>query len=236
MRIALVGAGTVAVATARIVIEEGHDVIIVERDRDRIAALEEELDCGFIHGDGSKPAILREVGPEETDVLICLSDNDQDNILASLVGRTLGFGRVVTKIADSELLPICNELGLEDTIIPTFTTARRLADMIEGRDSVDLSGMLRGEVRLFRFFAREEDAVAASELGLPKRSRAIFLYRDDAFMPVEGDTKLKKGDEVVLLTTRDALDALHDRWGGDRTGARDRPPPGVEDGGDRSGG
>lgn len=231
MRIAIVGAGTLAVTTARIVIEEGHDVVMVERDRERIAALEEDLDCGFIHGDGSKPAILREIGPDETDVLICLSDNDQDNILASLVGRSLGFGRVVTKIADAELLAICNELGLEDTIIPTFTTARRLADMVEGRDSIDLSGMLRGEVRLFRFFARAEDAAAAGDLELPKRSRAIFLYRDDDFMPVDADTKLKKGDEVVVLTTRAGLDALRERWGGDKTGAKERADRGDGDSG-----
>ena len=89
-------------------------------------------DCGFIHGDGSKPAVLREVGPQHTDVLCCFTDNDQSNILASLVGRSLGFRRIFTKIDDAEFQPICIELGLTDLIIPHLQAARALADLAFG--------------------------------------------------------------------------------------------------------
>ena len=73
--------------TARTLVKRGHEIVIIERDKGHIDALSEELDCGYIHGDGSKPAILREADPAQTDFLFCLTDNDQSNILASLAWR-----------------------------------------------------------------------------------------------------------------------------------------------------
>jgi len=128
MRAVFIGAGSLAVVTAKLIRERGEEVVIIEQDKERIDALADELDCGFLHGDGSKPAMLREANPEGTDVLFALTGNDQANILASLVGRSLGFKRVVTKIDDYEFEHICKELGLEDVIVPTRTVGRFLAE------------------------------------------------------------------------------------------------------------
>jgi trk system potassium uptake protein TrkA len=128
MRAVFIGAGSLAVVTAKLIRERGEEVVIIEQDKERIDALSEEVDCGFLHGDGSKPAMLREADPEHTDVLFALTGNDQANILASLVGRSLGFKRVVTKIEDYEFEHICKELGLEDVIVPSRTVGRYLAE------------------------------------------------------------------------------------------------------------
>ena len=137
MRVVFVGAGNLALMTARLLLKRGHEVVIIEADKALVQELPEQLDCGIIHGDGSKPAILREAGPNETDVLFCVTGSDQANIIAALVGRSLGFERVVTKIDDPEFEHICLELGLESTIIPSRTIGRHLADMCEGRDPLD---------------------------------------------------------------------------------------------------
>lgn len=128
MRAVFIGAGSLAVVTAKLIRERGEEVVIIEQDKERIDSLAEQIDCGFLHGDGSKPAMLREADPEHTDVLFALTGNDQANILASLVGRSLGFKRVVTKIEDVELEHICKELGLEDVIVPSRTVGRFLAE------------------------------------------------------------------------------------------------------------
>jgi trk system potassium uptake protein TrkA len=60
MRVVFIGASSLAVLTAKLMRERGDEVVIIEHDKDHIDALTEELDCGFLHGDGSKPAILRE--------------------------------------------------------------------------------------------------------------------------------------------------------------------------------
>lgn len=212
MKIALVGASALAVATADLLVKRAYDVVIIERDKDKIASLAETLDCAFLHGDGSKPAVLREVGPAETDVLLCLTGNDQVNILAGLVGRSLGFGRVVPKIEDPEFEHICLELGLNDTIIPDRAIARTLADMVAGEEHPELSNVIKNEVRIFSFVAREEEYGAVAGLGLPDRARAICIYRGDGFILPDAETKIESGDELVILTDARHLRKLKERW------------------------
>ncbi len=213
MRAVFIGAGALAVMTVRMLLERGHEVVVIECNKERIDALSEDLDCGFLHGDGSKPALQREADPDATDVLFCLTDNDQSNILASLVGRSVGFARVVTKIDDPEFEHLCMELGLEDVIIPSRTIGQYLADMFEGRDHMELIATVKGEARIFSFIAGKDDESAIQDLDLPEQSRVMYLYRDEQLLLPDSDTRLKEQDEVVIVTHRDALDALRERWG-----------------------
>lgn len=212
MRIVFVGASTVAYMTARNLIERNHEVVIIESSKERIDELSGELDCGFLHGDGSRPSILREAGPADSDFLLCLADSDQTNIIASLVGKSLGFRRIVTKIDNEDLEHICAELGLSDTIIPKRTISRFLTDMVQGRDILELSSMIKGEARFFSFIARDEDEGEAAEVRLPKNSRIICLYREGQFMIAGNGGKIRKGDEVIVLTDTEHLPALREMW------------------------
>ncbi len=212
MRIAFIGAGEVTVMTAKALIQQQHEVIIIESDRERIETLSEEMDCSFIHGDGGKPAILQEVGPKQTDLLFCLSDNDQANVIASLVGRSLGFSRIITSIEDLDFEPICQELGLEDLIIPARTISRHLLNMVEGLDSVELSTILKDDARFFTFTVGKSEVGAIQDLDLPEECRPMCLYRKDCFSFADRETSLEQGDEVILLTHRKNLPALKERW------------------------
>jgi trk/ktr system potassium uptake protein len=212
MKAVFVGSSTLTVMTTRLLLKRGHEVVIVEQDKTRIESLADELACGFVQGDGSKPAILRETDPAHTDFLFCLTDNDQTNIIAGMVGRSLGFARVVTKIEDPEFEHICLELGLEDMIRPALTIGRYLADMLEGQDLLELSAMIKDEARVFSFVAQAADAGPVSALQLPGDSRVICLYRNEKFMLAEEDTELREDDEVVVLTHRRNLAGLQTRW------------------------
>ncbi|MEW6764390.1 MAG: TrkA family potassium uptake protein [Pseudomonadota bacterium] len=213
MRAVFVGASSFTLMTVRQLLKHRHEVIIIEKDEEVIHSLAEALNCGFLHGDGGKPAILREADPESTDVLFCLTNQDQANILASLVGRSLGFKRVVTKINDPELEHICLELGLTDTIVPSRTIGRYLADMFEGHDPLELSTMIREEAHVLSFVVRAGNEGPLAELKLPKRCRVVCLYRDGALiLPDEEDIKLKEDDEIVIIAHREAVEALRERW------------------------
>ncbi len=212
MRLVFVGASKLTLLTAKYLSERGHEIVIIEQDRERIEALSDEIDCSFLHGDGANPDLLREAGPEQTDVLFCLTDDDKDNLVAGLVGRSLKFKRVVTRIHDPQFEPICRELGLEDTIVPERTVSRYLADMVRGLDVIELSTMIRDDARLFSFTAKQGDAGPIADLALPDQARAICYYRDGKFSLAEDDTKLRAGDEVVILTHARHLEALRDRW------------------------
>ncbi len=212
MRAVFVGAGSLAVMTARLLLKRGHEVVFIERDKEQIAALTDTIDCGILNGDGSRPAILKEADPGHTDFLFCLTDDDQANILASLVGRSLGFKRVVTKIDDPELEHICIELGLEDTIIPDRTIGRFLADMADGRDPLELSTLIRDEARIFSFVLPDGFDGTIATLELPKDTRVVCVYRATKLIIPNGDTPMLADDDVVVITHRDTLPALEKRW------------------------
>ncbi len=213
MKAVLIGTTPLSVMTARILLNRGHDVVIIERDKTRIDDLTDDLACGFLHGDGTRPVILKEANPADTEVLYCLTNEEQTNIIASLVGKSLGYPRVITQINDPQFEHICIELGLEDTIVPDRTIGGYLSDIFEGQDPVILSTMIRDEARTFSFVVREEDAGPIDSLNLPKVSRVVCLYRDNKFILPEDSMELKAGDEVVIITHRQHLAELVNHWG-----------------------
>jgi len=208
MRTVFIGASDLAVTTSRTLLKRGHEVVIIELDKSLIDSLSADLDCGFIHGDGSKPAILQEADPGRTNTLFALTGSDQTNIIASLVARSLGYGRVVTQVIDSEFEHICLELGLEDTIIPSRTIGRYLADLSEGRVALEMSPGIPDEARFFSFVVSDDQAGEISALNLPKRCRLICIYRDNKLLLPESDTPLKVNDEVVLILHEDQLEQV----------------------------
>jgi trk system potassium uptake protein TrkA len=224
MRIVFVGVNPMTIAASRILTRSGHEVVIVDADRSKLSALPEDLDVGLLNGDGTRPALLREADPSGTDFLFCLTESDQANLIASLVGRSLGFNRIVTRIEDPEFEHIALELGLTDTIVPARTIGRYLADLVKGSRPVELSAAIKGDARIFVFVAREEDEGSVEDLGLPPMTKATHLYRDDAFQIVESGTRIATGDEVVVVTNAKGLELLESRWS-DQEGARGERPP-----------
>ena len=212
MRIVFSGASPLTIITAKQLIKQGHEVIIIEVDKEKIDQISEELDCSFLNGDSTKPAVLSQVDPKNSDILFCLTNSDQMNIITSLLGRSMGFRRVITSIENTDLVQLCRELGLEDTIIPVWAMSRHLDKMARGLDNINLSTLLKEDARFFTFTAGGDDAVPVSDLGLPKDARVIFYYRDNEFHFADSDTKLSKGDEIVILTHCRNLPDFNERW------------------------
>jgi trk system potassium uptake protein TrkA len=199
MRIVMVGASTLTVATAKVLSERKHEVVIIERDESRLHELEKELDCGLMHGDGSRPSVLKEAGPESTDCLLGLGGDDQDNIIAALVGRELGFKSVIVKVDDPEYKNICEQLGLDNTIVPDLEIGRSLADMIEAREKASLTAHLKGELRFFSFSVGKNEAGRVGDLDLPEHARVIATTRGDRSDLADADTEIREGDDVLLI-------------------------------------
>lgn len=228
MRIVFVGAGDLTVETATLLIDRKHDVVIIEADKAKIDSLSDLLDCGFLHGDGSKPHILEEAGPEHTDLLFCLTENDQYNIIAALVGRSLGYSHVVVQIHDADYLNICRELNLDHTITPSKTIARYLADMASGVDILELSSLIKGEARFLMITINDQTKGKVEKLELPEDSRVICFYRDGDFKLPEPSTELHPDDEVLILTHSKHLADLTRRFQPEQSENGDEEPDKTE--------
>lgn len=212
MRIVFSGANSTAIKTAEQLIKQGHEVILIELNKEKIDALADSLDCSFLHGDAGKPAILNQAAPEECDFLFCLTDNDQANIITSLLGRSMGFKKIITCIQDEDLLPLCDELDLNHTIVPDRTMSQYLDNIVRGLETVELSTLLKGNARFFTFIAGKEEEGSPENLDLPEKSKVIYYYRDDDFFFADESTTLRKDDEVVILTGSEHLSDLMERW------------------------
>lgn len=211
MRIVFVGAGSAAVATARQLIGKGHEVVIIERDSARIQELSSELDCGFIHGDGTRPGILREADTGSVDALLCLTAMDQENIISSLVGKVEKIPHIVTKIEDPQFEKVAIALGLENIVLPAQAMARHLVDIIEAHDTLESSPVIKGDARVFSFLVSAEQDGTLKQLDLPATARAMCMYRKGKMAFIDKDTHFREGDEVVVLAHADVAADLQQR-------------------------
>ena len=214
----IVGASPLGAATARMLIAARHDVVIIDRDRATLDALGESMDCGFIHGDGAAPASLRHARGDENAALLSLTNHDEDNVLAALLGRSVGYDRVIPKIVNAELAELCEELGLDDALFADETMAASLTDSLQQDAAVEGEATLGEGLRLMRVMAEDSHAGPAGELDLPKGARLVSIRGDDGARLAEPDSEIAEGDALVLAVDDDAAAALRKRGTGGGSG------------------
>ncbi len=205
MRIVIVGASRFGVATAEQLVDAGHEVVMVDRNGGRLAELSEDLDIGLLEGDGSLPSVLRDAMGDGADALILLTNVDDVNILAALVGRSVGYPRVVPQIVRRELLAVCEELGLENLITPHATVARSIVRTLESRHdaALDLRARRGFEVLGYRVGAAHAGQ-RIDALDLPAETRVIALTRQEEDRLVEPGTVLEEGDQLIVAVAAEA--------------------------------
>ena len=212
MRIVIIGTSRLARVTAEVLIAKKHEVVVVDRDRDHLDALGEELDCGLIEGDGTNPATLREAAGESADVLLALTEHDQTNILAALLARSVGFTRAVPQILQPDLNPVCRELGLDDTIAPHETMGRHLADTVLGEESLSVTALNDHGARLMAIEVEDGGPRCVADLELPERARVICVLVGDDFALPSDTSELTLGNRIVVLTDGSGVEALKRRY------------------------
>ncbi|MCC5832754.1 MAG: TrkA family potassium uptake protein [Chlamydiales bacterium] len=131
MRLVFTGGGVTTVQAVKVLSEKGYEIIIIEQDKEKIEKLQDQVDCGLLEGDGADPETLEQTNPKDVDYLITFTDSDPDNILAGLVGKSMGFKNVIVTVRNVSYEKICRELGLEHTIVPSRSIANSLAAFIE---------------------------------------------------------------------------------------------------------
>ncbi|AEI92142.1 potassium channel family protein [Roseobacter litoralis] len=209
MRTVIVGGSKFGVATAEQLIDKGHEVVLIDKNRQKLEDLSQRLDCGMIHGDGSSPKILREAFASEEDVLIALTNASDGNILTALTARSVGFGRVIPQIIEAELLEVCVELDLKDTITPHVTVARSLCRALEEETELARDTNLTSDLRLLRVTVMaKQEGCALSDLDLPDDCRPVALLKDDHEKFADADVTLSEGEEILFAVRSEKVREL----------------------------
>ncbi|MCL6544157.1 MAG: Trk system potassium transporter TrkA [Bryobacteraceae bacterium] len=212
MRILIAGGGEVGYLTARRLSREGHEVTIVEQDAERCAYLEEVLDARIVRGSASSPDTLRQAGIQDTELLICVTDSDEVNLLACLAGQAESAS--VLKVANlrthevEEWRRLCATVGLNvDLIIHAESElAGRLLRVLGTPGVSDIIDFAEGRVKLFGMTVEESSWVAGKTLaeldrmGPPKHSLITMIFRGPEVIIPHGSDVLLPGDQIYIIT------------------------------------
>ncbi len=211
MRIIVIGGSRLGVAVVNKLLDGGHDVVLVDRSRDRLDDISDRLDCGFIEGDGTLPQTLRDAYGDGADALMLMTNHDDVNILAAVVGRSIGFERVVLQIVQAQLLEICEELGFDDVFTPHTTVASSIVHSLENEERVwSQLGTVEGVN--FASYDIRSDMVGKSleDLDLPQNARAVGIMRSDGDAILDADVPMQEGDAVLIAAGDDAGEKLRE--------------------------
>ncbi len=216
MRYLFIGYSALALETIKTLLRRNHDVILLDKEQQRVETLQGDLDCRLFLGDGSNTEVLEELYDPQIETVFCLSDEEAFNILSSLNAQLQGFKHVITGLQDEASESLCLELGLHNLFLPLRTLGCHLAEFAEGGNSLDLQSLIKYDARLFSFIAQAEDEKPVFDISLPSKSRIICVYRDSVYLWPDASMALQMGDEVVMITHIRHLDTLRQRWGSNK--------------------
>lgn len=215
MRVTILGASRFGAAIAERLIEDGHEVVLIDKDRERLDKLSGRLDCGMIEGDGTMPTTLRDAFRDEEDVFIAVTNASDDNILASLVARSVGFSRVIPQITAAELMDVCHELELNDVINPHATVAESICAGLEDRTVINQDVALHNQLALQRVSVPQSmDNQRIGDLDLPGDAKPVALIRDENESFADAETVIQAGDCLIFAVERDASARLGKQFDG----------------------
>ncbi|MDP8901118.1 MAG: Trk system potassium transporter TrkA [Actinomycetota bacterium] len=208
MRTVIIGGGEVGFNTARMLSQEGHDVVLVDKDEALVERAAEQLDALVIHGNGASPRLLAEAGVKRADLVIAASRSDEVNIIACLTAKAQGVSRTVARIHDPDYYDTKDEFAREmlgiDFVIHTEQMAAReikAALLVPGAINVDTFAEDRIEVAEV-ILAEDSPAAgqALKEVKLPEQSLIVGVVRRGEALVPRGDTVLEVRDHVLLIS------------------------------------
>lgn len=206
-RIIIAGGGNIGERLAQS-LEKEYKVKIIERDLDRCRYLSETLDNTIVlHGDASKQELLLEENIESTDVFCALTNNDEANIMSSMLAKVLGVRTVMTIINNPAYVDIVQEGMIDIAISPQQTTISSLLSYIRRGDVVNVHSMRKGAAEALEAVAhgdyRSSKVVGRSiaNLNLPEGAIIGAIVREEDLIIATSELVIQAEDHVILFVT-----------------------------------
>ena len=213
MYIIIVGGGRVGYYLTKTLLDEAHEVLVIEKSAIVYETINEELGSICVRGDGCEAATLAEVGTGRADMLVAVTGDDEDNLVACQVARhKFNVPRTIARLRNPRREFLFKQLGVDVTVsstqiileaiqqeVPTHPLTHLLALRDKGLEIVDVK------------ISPESTTVGKSvkELSLPKESKlALIIPKERKPHVPTAHTILHAGDEVIALTPPESEEAL----------------------------
>lgn len=215
MKVVIAGGGSVGRFTAEQLVANGHEVTIIENDRNVVREYSDSDDRGVTwhQGDACDVAVLAAAGVTMADVVASVTGDDEDNLVVSLLAKQeFGVPRVVARVNNPNNYWMFNDMwGVDVSVSTPHLITSLVQEAVTVGSFVRLMQLKGGAAELVEVTLADSSPAcdrALAELQFPRSATVVAIVRDGRVLVPNKETVLRVGDEVMALITEDAEEAV----------------------------
>jgi trk system potassium uptake protein TrkA len=231
MNVIVVGSGEVGFHIAQRLSKEGHDVTVIEKSPEKGEPLKAKLDALVVHGSGANAEVLEQVGVEKADLFISVTDQDEVNLVASMLAHERGVRRIVARVksleyATAEWAHHARKLGIDLLINPQKVVADEIAQVVSYTAASEAAEFANGQVVFLGYVIGRGSPLAGIALrelagvrGIYRMIVTAIARRHETIVP-RGEDVIQEGDIVYFVCNKRDLPAINYLFGFEKQVAR----------------
>ena len=203
-KVTIIGGGNVGEMLADYLEDAKMSVKVIERDAQRCQKLSEKLsDTLIINGDGTDLALLNEEDISASDVLVSVTNNDEKNLLCSLLAKQLGVNRVIARVTKNANIPLFERVGIDIAISDKIAALNEVKNSVSGGKVDILATVEQGKGEIIEITVSDAmfNNVKIMDLRMPVKAIISIIQRRNKIIIPKGDTVIKSGDNLIIFTT-----------------------------------
>jgi len=213
MYIIIVGAGKVGYHLGRLLIAEGHEVMLIEENRSKVDLLSLDFHEAIMQGNGSMVEVLKEAGANRADVVVAATGNDEDNLVICQVTKLVFLKpRTIARVNNPRNEELFAGLGVDASVSGTKLINAIIQEQVKAGDMViPLLTLKEGDVEIVEVELSRSSHIAKKkikDLTLPPASIFIAVIRGSEVIIPSGETEFQPEDKVLALVKRTSEQAL----------------------------
>lgn len=200
--VAIIGGGNIGAMLAKNLDDVKIKTKIIEKNYERCQWLSENLQHTLvIHGDGTNLKILDEEEIGASDVVISVTNNDERNLLCSLLCKQLGVKRVISRVSKVLNIPLFEKVGIDIAISPKSSAINEVKNDIEENNVDILASVEQGQGEVIEIKANKKfDNKKVMEFQFPTRAIIGVVQRRNHVIIPKGDTLVREDDVMIIFT------------------------------------
>ncbi len=215
MFVLVVGGGKVGYYLTRELIESGHEVVLMEKERSRADQIADEIGSVVIPHDGCEGKYLAEAGANRADIVAAVTGDDEDNLVICQMARHhFDVKRTIARVNNPKNERLFKHLGVDEIISPTRMILGSIEQDIPVHELLHLAALGEGELELIEAHLQAGSPAvgrATKDLEIPAGC-ALFAYiREGVAAPLGPETVLREGDKVIAIGKTECETLLHEQ-------------------------
>jgi len=212
MHIIIVGSGRVGENLASFLINDGHDIVLVETNRDLCSIAASQLDALVLCGNCTDPQILEDANIDEADVFVAVTGSDDSNLLACMLAKEYKVPKILARVIDPRHEKVFKKIGVDLIINPERIVANYLGKLITRPKITDLVILGKGDGELIDLTVDSEKTIGKKigDLSPTDDFLIVAVYEKGNIAIPKPDMVLKEGMKIsILVKTEQAPEILN---------------------------